>query len=144
MTRFTGCIALSITLGACAVTETNADTPDTVATGTVEQAGIQMQGIQMQGIQMQGIQMQGMSLVGFSVNGATLDGDPLQRVRVQKGEVVADRTEDSVRGSGLIGAHFIAQVQNLDASPPATATAEFRIADIDPEISKYNPTGTGH
>jgi hypothetical protein len=105
----------------------------------IQMQGIQMQGIQMQGIQMQGIQMQGMNLVGFSVSGATLDGDPLQRVRIQRGEVIADRSEDAVRGTGLVGAHFVAQVRNASA----TATAEFRIADIESEDDKYDPTDSG-
>jgi hypothetical protein len=139
------CIALCITLGACGVVDPGTtDTAGAEATGTVEQAGIEMQGIEMQGIEMQGIEMQGMSLIGFSVTDATLGGTPLQRVRVQRGEVVADRSQGSVRGTGLVGAHFLAQVRNLNASPPATAIAEFRITDIDAEASKYDPTGTGH
>jgi hypothetical protein len=143
MTRFYVYSALCITFGACVETGTT-DTPQTPeTTGTVEQMGIEMQGIEMQGIEMQGIEMQGMSLLGFSVSGATLEGSPLQRVRVQKGEVIAERSEDSVRGTGLIGAHFLAQVRDTSVSPPATATAEFMIADIHPEDDKYDPTDTG-
>jgi hypothetical protein len=143
MTRFYAYSTLCITLGACAVVETAPAGP-TATTGTVEQAGIEMQGIEMQGIEMQGIEMQGMNLLGFNVSGATLSDRPLERVRVQRGEVVADRPDDSVRGTGLVGAHFFAQVRNLAVSPPATATAEFRITDIESEDARYDPTGTGH
>jgi hypothetical protein len=142
MSRLYVCATLCFA-AACGVIDS--DTPDTPdSTGAIEQAIQQKQGIEMQGIEMQGIEMQGMKLVGFQVSGATLGSSALQRVRVQKGEVIADRNEDSVRGTGLRGAHFFAQVRDLDASPPASATLEFQIADVMPEDSKYDPTGSGH
>src|SRR4029079_10568997 len=120
MRRLHACTTLCLALTACGV---DSETPG--ATGTVEQAGIEMQGIEMQGIEMQGIEMQGMNLLGFRVSDATLGGSPLTRVRVQKGELVAERSDSSLRGTGLVGAHFIAEVRNLEANPPANATAEF-------------------
>jgi hypothetical protein len=141
MSRLYVCATLCFGVAACGIVDS--DTPDTAGTtGTTEQAVIQTQGIEMQGIEMQGIEMQGMNLVSFQVSGATLGASALQRIRVQKGEVVAERNGDSVRGTALSGAHFIAQVRDLDTSPPRTA--EFRIGNIRPEDQKYDPTGSGH
>jgi hypothetical protein len=144
MSRLHVCATLCFTVAACGVVDSDTpsatDTPG--ETGTTEQAVIQRQGIEMQGIEMQGIEMQGMNLVSFQVSGGTLGGSALQHVRIQKGELVAERSEDSVRGTALKDAHFFAQVRDVDASPPVTA--EFRIADIKPEDAKYDPTGSGH
>ena len=146
MSRLHVCAILCVAFSACGVVddETSGATVTTDTTDTTEQAVIQTQGIEMQGIEMQGIEMQGMNLVGFQVSGATLGSSALQRVRLQKGEVVAERSQSSVRGTGLIGAHFMAQVRDISVSPPATATLEFRIADIDSEDDKYDPTNSGH
>lgn len=117
---------------------------DVVETSTTEQDLANEQGISMQGISMQGISMQGMNLLGFRVDNATLSGEPLGNVRVQKGEVVADRSDGStVRGTGLVGARFKAQVRDASVNPPRSALADFRITAISPELDKYDPTDTG-
>ena len=128
---------MSVVLGACVVAEPAEDT------ATISQPGITMQGITMQGITMQGITMQGMALAGFRFAGATQAG-PLRDVRVDRGELVAVRGADLVRGAGLAGAHLIAEVRELGLGPAAEATAEFRIAAIEAEDAANDPTDTGH
>ena len=130
MTSFHICWAtLGMTLGACNVVETS----------TTEQAGTEMQGTEMQGTEMQGMEMQGIRL-----GGATLSGDALQHVRVERGEVVAERGPVTLRGTALIGAHFQAEVRNRRDTPPATAVVEYRVTAIVPELSQYDPTHTGN
>jgi len=141
MTRFhVCCAALGITLGACGVA---VETPPPTTT-TATQPGIEMQGIEMQGIEMQGIEMQGMTMQGFRVAGATLSGAALSNVRVERGEVVAERGSTTLRGTALKDAHFFAQVHDLSVTPPAAATVEYRITAIATEASKYDPTHTGN
>jgi len=86
-----------------------------------------------------------MHLIGFNVSGATLSDRPLQRVRVQRGEVVADRPSDSVRGTGLVGAHFFAQVRQRRGQPAGDRDRPSSgLTNIQSEDSRYDPTGTGH
>jgi hypothetical protein len=86
-----------------------------------------------------------MNLLGISIDGATLSGAPLQNVRVQKGEVVAQRGDGTtLRGTSLVGAHFQAQVQDQNVTPPTNAVAEYRVTAIQPEDPDYDPTDTGH
>jgi hypothetical protein len=135
MTRF--CIyaaTLSIALCAC----------DAVETSSTEQDGRQLQGRQLQGRQLQGMNLQGMSLQGIRVAGATLGGQPLSQVHVLLGEVVAQRGSTMLRGAALAGAQFQGQARNLNVSPPATAVVDFRITAVTPEVSKWDPTHTGH
>jgi hypothetical protein len=127
-------VALGMALCACEAAQTS----------TVEQAGINMQGINMQGINMQGINMQGMNLLGYRADGATLSGAALDNVRVERGEVVAELGPVTLRGTALAGAHFYADVRNIEVTPPATAVVEFRIAAVQPELSQYDPTNTGN
>jgi hypothetical protein len=110
-------------------------------THTIEQDGMNMQGMNMQGMNMQGITLQGMSMLGFELGSATLSGAPLGHLHVDRGELVAD---GPLRGTALVGAQLVAQVRNLDASPPATALVTYRITAISAERSQYDPTGTGH
>jgi hypothetical protein len=128
--------ALGLALCACEVVQTS--------TSTTEQAGMTMQGMTMQGMTMQGMTMQGMTMQGMSLDGMTLSGDPLQAVRVERGEVVAQRGPVTLRGTALVGAHLRAQVRNLAASPPASALVEYRVTAIEPEAPGYDPTGTGN
>ncbi|HET7502508.1 MAG TPA: ADYC domain-containing protein [Kofleriaceae bacterium] len=122
------CIALGIALGACGVDE------PAIQTSATEQAGMTMQGMTMQGMTMQGMRLDGM----------TLSGSTLAHVRVDRGELVADRDSGTLRGAALVGAHLFADVRNVAVSPPATAVAEYRITAVEPEASQYDPTGTGH
>jgi hypothetical protein len=119
------------------------DAEGTVGTSTNTQAGIQLQGIQLQGIQLQGIQLQGMTMQGFTFASATLDGRPLVNLHVDKGELVAEQKKKVVRGTDLVGAHLFAQVRNLNANPPTSATVEYQITGIEAELATYDPTQTG-
>jgi hypothetical protein len=108
-----------------------------------QQAEMQNQGTQLQGIQLQGTQLQGMTMLGFQFAGATRNGAALTNVRVEKGELVAEQDQVTLRGADLIDAHLHAQVHDLGASPPTTATVEYRITNVEAEGSGYDPTGTG-
>jgi hypothetical protein len=127
-----------MTLWACGVE------PSSTSTSTAEQPGISPQGISPQGISPQGISPQGMTMQGFLVGGATLAGAPLANVRVERGEVVAEQGGATLRGTALVGAHFLAQARNTAVSPPATAVIQYRVAAIQPELAQYDPTATGH
>jgi hypothetical protein len=126
-------------LAACDVVETA-----TIETATVEQHGITMQGITMQGITMQGITMQGMNMEGIRFDGASLGDVALDHLHVDRGELVAQRGPDTQRGAALIGAHFLADVRNLEVTPSASAVVEYRITSVAPDAPQYDPTGTGH
>jgi hypothetical protein len=127
-------VTLGLALGACEV----------VQTSQAVQPGITMQGITMQGITMQGITMQGMSLQGLRLAGATLSGSALHDVHVERGELVAGLGATTLRGTALVGAHLLADVQDLGATPPTAAVAEFRITAIVSELTQYDPTATGN
>jgi hypothetical protein len=130
---------LSGCLGACAVGELgNAGLP-----ATTDQHGVNMQGINMQGINMQGINMQGINMQGFELGGASLSGAGLVNVRVEHGELVAERAGVTLRGTGLVGAHLFADGRNLTVVPPVTVRVEYRITAIAPENAAYDPTHTG-
>jgi hypothetical protein len=122
--------------GACTIV----DAPTTAST---EQAGMNMQGMNMQGMNMQGMNMQGMNMQGFRLDGVTLAGSSLSNVRVERGEVVAERGGVTLRGTALVGAHFQAQVRNTSVDPPVAALVEFRITAIAAENPAYDPTRTG-
>jgi hypothetical protein len=127
-------VMIGMMLGACNVVETSA----------TEQASTQLQGREMQGTELQGREMQGMAMQGMRFGDATLSGDALQHVRVERGEVVAERDTTTLRGAALVGAHFHAEVRNLVVSPPVTAVLEYRVTAIAPELSQYDPTSTGN
>src|SRR4051794_20885923 len=79
---------------------------------TDQQAYMQGQGTQLQGIQLQGIQAQGMTMLGFQLDRATLNGAALTNLRVERGELVAERNQATLHGDDLVGAYLYAQVRN--------------------------------
>src|SRR5258708_2818662 len=115
--------ALGIAVGACGVVET---------TSTAVQAGTELHGTELQGTELQGTELQGTRL-----DGATMSGVALQHLRVERGELVAERGQITLRGTALAGAHLLASVRN--PTPPAAATVEYRIAAIVPEDPQYDP-----
>src|SRR6185503_16085009 len=129
------CALLALTVAACGVVEA---TPFEL-TSTTEQSSVRKQGMQMQGMQMQGMQMQGMRL-----GGVALGSETLSHVRVVKGELVAERGSNTLRGTQLIGARLQAQVRNISVEPATSAVAQYRITDIDREDDRNDPTDTGN
>src|SRR5262249_1617634 len=99
------------------------------------------QGMQMQGMQMQGMQMQGMQMQGFSLAGATMSTDALTNLHVDKGEVVADDNGVTLHGAAMIGAQLVANA--YDPNTQTMTTAQYRITNVVPELSGYDPTHTG-
>ena len=139
MTRLHICCAtFGMTLWACGVE------PPSASTSTADQPGMTLQGMTLQGMTLQGMTLQGMNMQGILVDGATLSGDPLSYVRVERGEVVAERGGATLRGTALVGAQFQAQVRNIAVSPPATSVVQYRVAAIRPELEEYDPTSTGY
>jgi len=95
MTRLHICSAtLGMMLCACGV-----ESPLTSPTATIEQQGVTLQGVTLQGVTLQGVTLQGMNLQGILVAGATLAGAPLDHVRVERGEVVAEQGGTTLRGT---------------------------------------------
>jgi hypothetical protein len=135
--RSSVCAALSVAFCACDVVEDE----ETAAT---EQAGMTMQGTTLQGVTMQGMTMQGMTMQGYRLGGATLSGVGLMNVRVEKGELVGERDQVTLRGDALVGAHFHAEARNLTANPPTSALGEYRITAVAAEDPAYDPTRTGN
>lgn len=125
-------VAFGVALVGCNVVEIS----------TTEQAGENLQGENLQGENLQGENLQGMTMQGIRLSGATLSGVALTNVRVDRGELVAQRGPDTLRGTSLEGAHFLADARDLAASLPAVV--EYRITRIEPERSQYDPTKTGH
>ncbi len=131
------CVAsLGVAVFACEVV-------DTVETSTAEQEGMNLQGMNLQGMNLQGMNLQGMNLQGFELGGATLWGVALQDLRVERGELIAERNGVTLRGAALTGARLNAQVRDVEASPPATVLVSYRIDKVKKELSKYDPTHTG-
>jgi ADYC domain-containing protein len=117
---------------------------DDLTTSEVDQAGMNMQGMNMQGMNMQGMNMQGMNMQGFELGGATIGNNQhLSNVHVDKGEVVADRGGQTLRGTDLVGAHFFAQAVSA-TDPNIVIDVEYRITAIAAESSSYDPTHTGN
>jgi hypothetical protein len=83
------------------------------------------------------------TMSGFQFSGASLNGSALSNVRIEQGELVADQSSVTLHGDDLEGAHLIAQVKDLSTSPPTIELVEYRIADVQEEVSGYDPTGTG-
>jgi len=127
-------VVFGLALGAC----------DAVETSTTEQAGVNLQGVNLQGVNLQGVNLQGVNLQGIRLDGATLSGGGLDHLRVERGELVAERAGVTLRGTALVGAHLYAQVQNVHVTPPVTSVVEYRISAIDPELTQYDPTKTGN
>jgi hypothetical protein len=138
MTRFNiSCATLGMALCACGVVEDPATEISTTA-----QPGMTLQGMTLQGMTLQGMTLQGMTLQGMNLDGATLSGNTLQHLRVERGEVVAERGSATLRGTALVGAHLYAQARNLTTG--AATSVEYRITAISAEDSQYDPTNTGH
>lgn len=127
-------VLLGAALGGC----------DVVETSTTLQAGENLQGENLQGENLQGENLQGMHMQGIRLQGATLNGIALTRVQIDRGELVAQRGSDTLRGTSLRGAHFLADVRGTPGTAPSAAVVEYRIAEISPEADGYDPTGTGH
>jgi ADYC domain len=116
---------------------------EVVETSENAQFTLREQGIQLQGIQLQGIQLQGMRMLGFQFANATLNGIALQNLRVDKGELVAEQGQVTLRGTGLLNARLYAQVRNTSVNPATTATVEYEITGIEAESATHDPTQTG-
>src|SRR5262245_50500720 len=83
---------------------------DTVETSQVGQGyGSSQQGTQVYGIVLQGA-VASMTVQGFQYAGATLHGNPLINLRVEKGELVAEQNQVTLRNTALAEAHVFAQV----------------------------------
>src|SRR3954469_22135790 len=87
----------------------------------------QQQGPALQGVLLQGSQAANMTLVGFQFDGATLNGAALSNVRIEKGELVAEQNQVTLRGAALVNAHVIAQLHDAHVNPPTTLLVEFWI-----------------
>ena len=127
-------VALGLALCAC----------DAVETSTAEQPGVNLQGVNLQGVNLQGVNLQGVNLQGVRLDGATLSGDGLDHLRVERGELVAERGGVTLRGAALVGAHLQAEVQDVQVTPPVTLVVDYRITAITPELTQYDPTHTGN
>jgi hypothetical protein len=104
----------------------------------------QQQGPALQGVLLQGSGAANMTLVGFQFDGATLNGAALSNVRIEKGELVAEQNQVTLRGAALENARVIAQLHDVHVNPPTTLLVEFWISDIVEESASYDPTSTGH
>jgi hypothetical protein len=137
MMRFCINTALGMTLAilvGCAVDQTS----------TVEQAGESQQGESQQGQSLHGQSLEDMSMQGIRLHGGTLSGVALTNVRVERGELVAQRGPVTLRGTSLVGAHLLADVRDITVTPVAAAVVEYRITRIEPELPRYDPTRTGN
>jgi hypothetical protein len=135
MLRSTAVRCVLVSIAACA------SPPVETSVGT--QAEMRLQGTQLQGIQLLGTQLQSMTMIGFQFSGATLGGAALDSFRLEKGELVAEQNQVTLRGTALAGAHVFAQVHNLAASPVTTATVEYRLDAIAAESATNDPLMTG-
>jgi hypothetical protein len=114
------------------------------AQGVAEQPFMQQQGTELQGVVLQGTQLQGMTLQGFRFAGATLNGAALVNLRLDKGELVAEQNQVTLRGAALVNAHLFAEAQNRNVHPPQNAVVEYQITGIVAEDAVYDPTHTGN
>jgi hypothetical protein len=128
-----------LAIAGCTIDEPTMSTIDQYG---MNMQGMNMQGMNMQGMNMQGMNMQGMNMQGFQLGGATLGGRDLVNVRVEAGEVVAERDGVTLRGAALVGAHFVAHAASNDV-PPVVAEVEYRITDVAAESASYDPTSSG-
>jgi hypothetical protein len=108
-----------------------------------EQAFMSQQGTELQGLVLLGTQLQGMTLQGFRFAGATLNGAALANLRLDKGELVAELNQVTLRGTALANAHLFADAQNPNVHPPRNAIVEYQITGIVAEDPIYDPTHTG-
>jgi len=134
MTRYVVTPIVALSLAACAAEP---------AQGVAEQPFMQLQGTELQGVVLQGTQLQGMTLQGFRFAGATLGGAALANLRLEKGELVAEQNQVTLRGAALVDAHLFAEAQNRNVHPPQNAVVEYQITGIAAEDPIYDPTHTG-
>jgi hypothetical protein len=127
--------SLPISLYACDVVESS--------TAEQEQPGMNLQGMNLQGMNLQGMNLQGMNLQGFQFGGATLGPASLKKLRVDRGELVAERGHVTLRGTALAGAQLKAQVYDPSVGPSTTLPVTYRIAAVAPESAQHDPTKTG-
>ena len=116
---------------------------DSVDTSMIEQGfGSERQGTQLQGTVLQGA-VAGMTMQGFLYAGATFNGAALTNVHIEKGELVANQDQTTLRDFGLAGAHLYAQVHDV-MNPAVSVTIEYKIDSIVAETSANDPTQTGN
>ena len=86
---------------------------ETVETSTIEQhwEGSDQQGTKLQAIDLFG-SVAGQTVYGFEFGSASLNGAPLNNLRLEKGELIAEQNQVTLRGSGLDEAHVFAEVKN--------------------------------
>jgi hypothetical protein len=78
---------------------------------------------------------------GVKMQGATLGGASLANMRVEKGELVAERDGVTLRGTSLTGAKVVGDGRDADGLPVAI---QFQITSVIPEVGGYDPTNTGN
>jgi hypothetical protein len=120
------------------------DEPDP-STSSVEQEGRKLQGRKLQGRKLQGRNLQGveldsLSLIGFRYANATLDGVALDNLRVEKGELAAERDGVTLRGGALAGALIYGDATD----GTQLVEVDYRIVSVTPELAANDPTNTGN
>jgi len=127
----------------CVLLSTAACASQPVETAVDTQTEMRLQGTQLQGIQLLGTQLQNMTMVGFQFSGATFNGAALDNFRLDKGELVAEQNQVTLRGTALAGAHVFGQVHNLGTNPVTTATVDYQLGAIVAESASNDPLMTG-
>lgn len=114
--------------------------------------GEEMQGIElnapgeeMQGSEMNapGEEMQGPRVDAHAFSGGELNGMPLQNLRIEAGELVAERNGVTLRGASLIGAKLQAKIVDRRTTPQTVTWREHRIANVQAELSHRDRFPTG-
>lgn len=134
MTRYVIIASAALCLAACSAEPTQS---------VDEQPFMQQQGRELQGLLLLGTQLQGKTLKGFRFAGATLNGAPLVSFRIDKGELVAEQNQVTLRGPALVNAHLFAEWENRNVHPPQTTVVEYQITGIAAEDPIFDPTHTG-
>lgn len=111
-------------------------------TSTGEQASENLNGSNLNGSNLNGSNLNGMTLLGFLVSEATHTGVALTDLRVENGQLAAERNAITLRGPDLDGAVLQASARDINANPVTSATVTYRITDVVAEDSAYDPTGT--
>ena len=103
MTRYVIIAIAALCLAACTAEPTQS---------VDEQPFMQQQGRELQGLLLLGTQLPGKTLKGFRFAGATLNGAPLVSFRIDKGELVAEQNQVTLRGLALVNTHLFAEWEN--------------------------------
>jgi hypothetical protein len=109
-----------------------------------EQPIMTQQGTEMSGLLLQGTQLQNKFIRGFRFSGATLNGAPLVNFRLEKGELIAQQGQVTLRGTALVNTRLFAEAYNRNVHPPQTVNVEYQITAIVAENPIYDPTHTGN